>query len=193
MPLAAQVAGVRAAGDGGALPRAVARRAGGVRRHALVPRAHQAQLQAVWVLTPCLGTPPHRSAQPGLLGRALGALHALERGAPAPLMAAKLMGCPCASARHTHPEGDSDRLPARPWLGGCGRGVLWSASLVSCKLMNGTRIHCARSSPLSSPCACPRATRDRHETECIISYAAPWRRAPWRLGPSSPPCQGEAA
>ena len=34
---------MRAAGDGGALPRAVARRAGGVRRRVLVPRAHQAQ------------------------------------------------------------------------------------------------------------------------------------------------------
>ena len=48
-PIAAQVAGVRAAGDGGALPRAVARRAGGVRRHVLVPRAHQAQRLAVGV------------------------------------------------------------------------------------------------------------------------------------------------
>jgi hypothetical protein len=35
------------------------------------------------------------------------------------------------SAPGTNPilEGDSDRLPARPWLGGCGRGVLRSASL----------------------------------------------------------------
>ena len=48
-PIAAQVAGVRAAGDGGALPCAVARRAGGVRRHLLVPRAHQAQRLAVGV------------------------------------------------------------------------------------------------------------------------------------------------
>ena len=68
-PIAAQVAGVRAAGDGGALPRAIARRAGsgggaGCYCHVLVPRAtaarahRQSQRLAVrrWMLTPHLFT-----------------------------------------------------------------------------------------------------------------------------------------
>ena len=119
---------MRAAGDGGALPRAVARRAGGVRRHALVPRAHQAQLQAVWVLTPCLGTPPHRSAARPARAGAGGAPRTRERGTCA-AHGREADGVPVRQRAPHILKATVTGLPARPWLGGCGRGVLRSTSL----------------------------------------------------------------